>query len=83
MEQLREVEANLLAKDTALDANTERRGSLEADIAALDTYTFPDPWALTWTDDDQINLNALKQKDILVGGCHAIDAARFLAAAGE
>jgi uroporphyrinogen decarboxylase len=41
-----------------------------ADIAALDNYSWPDPWALTWTDDDQKHLEELKKKDILVGGSH-------------
>ncbi len=41
-----------------------------ADITALDSYTFPDPWALTWTADDQRHLDELRQRDILIGGCH-------------
>ncbi len=41
-----------------------------ADLTRLDTYAFPDPWALTWSDDDQRQLEALKKRDILVGGIH-------------
>ncbi len=41
-----------------------------ADLAKLDTYQWPDPWALTWTDADQKHLDELKTKDILVGGSH-------------
>ncbi len=41
-----------------------------ADIAKLDGYAWPDPAALTWTSEDQARLDALKRKDILVGGCH-------------
>lgn len=41
-----------------------------ADITHLDRYVFPDPAALTWSAEDQQQLDALKQKDILVGGCH-------------
>ncbi len=41
-----------------------------ADLAKLDSYVFPDPWALTWSDEDQRQLEALRKKDILVGGIH-------------
>ena len=41
-----------------------------SDITNLDAYLFPNPAALTWTAADQRHLDALKKKDILVGGCH-------------
>jgi uroporphyrinogen decarboxylase len=41
-----------------------------ADLTRLDSYAWPDPWALTWTADDQRHLEELKRKDILVGGIH-------------
>ncbi len=41
-----------------------------ANLADFDHYALPDPWALTWTDEDQRHLEALKQRDILVGGSH-------------
>lgn len=41
-----------------------------ADLSRLDDYAWPDPWSLSWTEADQRHLEALKRRDILVGGIH-------------
>jgi uroporphyrinogen decarboxylase len=41
-----------------------------ADITQLDTYAWPDPAKLTWTAADQLHLDELRKRDILIGGSH-------------
>jgi uroporphyrinogen decarboxylase len=41
-----------------------------ADLDALDDYQWPDPWELTWTNEDQRRLDAVDRTKKLVGGCH-------------
>ncbi|MCC6581692.1 MAG: hypothetical protein IT440_14770 [Phycisphaeraceae bacterium] len=41
-----------------------------ADLTKLDDYAFPDPWALTWTAEDQKRFEAVDRSQILVGGLH-------------
>ncbi len=41
-----------------------------ADIKSLDDYKWPDPWNLTWTDDDQRRFDSIDREHKLVGGLH-------------
>ncbi len=41
-----------------------------ADITKIDSYAWPDPWHLTWTDADQRQFDALDREKLLIGGVH-------------
>ncbi len=40
------------------------------DIGKIDTYAWPDPWNLTWTEDDQRHLDSIDRKKVFLGGLH-------------
>ena len=41
-----------------------------SDLTKLDAYPWPDPWALTWTAEDQRRFDAVDRQRKLVGGLH-------------
>ena len=41
-----------------------------SDLRRLDTYAWPDPWQLTWTDADRQGLAAIDRSRVLLGGLH-------------
>lgn len=41
-----------------------------SDISRIDSYSWPDPWDLTWTADDQLKLDSIDRDNKLVGGLH-------------
>jgi uroporphyrinogen decarboxylase len=41
-----------------------------SDLSKLDEYPWPDPWALTWTPEDQQRFDAVDRRQKLVGGIH-------------
>ncbi len=45
------------------------------DLSRLDHYQRPDPWHLTWTEDDQRHFESLDREQMLIGGLHV----KFLA----
>lgn len=41
-----------------------------SDIRNIDNYDWPDPWNLTWTEEDQRQLESVDSERTLVGGLH-------------
>jgi uroporphyrinogen decarboxylase len=56
-----------MTDDTMVPVDTEHP---LADLSTLDHYTWPDPWQLTWTAEDQRHLNTIDRDTLVVGGGH-------------
>ena len=41
-----------------------------AELESIDNYQWPDPWNLTWTDEDQRRFDSIDRQSKLVGGLH-------------